>query len=67
MGYTVEDSQELYNLIEAEVEEKFLLGNYVLKELNKNGQRFTVNMILEGKREHTGEKFNCHVGCVAWP
>ena len=25
------------------------------------------NFILNGKRDHAGEKFNCHVGCVAWP
>ena len=28
---------------------------------------YTLNNILNGKRDHSGEEFNCHVGCVAWP
>ena len=67
MGYIVEDANELYQLIQSEVETKFLFGDYKLKELNINGQHFTVNFILNGTRDHNGEKFNCHVGCVAWP
>ena len=67
MGYIVEDANELYQLIQSEVETKFLSGDYKLKELNINGQHFTVNFILNGTRDHNDEKFNCHVGCVAWP
>ena len=67
MGYTAEDAQEIYDIIEREVENRFLLGNYVLKVLNENGQHFSVNIILNGKRDHMREKFKCHIGCVAWP
>lgn len=67
MGYTIEDSQEIYNIIEREVENRFLSGNYLLKVLNEHGQHFSVNIILNGKRDHMYEKFNCHIGCVAWP
>lgn len=67
MGYIVEDANELYRLIQLEVENKFLSGDYKLKALNINGQHFTINFILNGKRDHAKEKFNCHVGCVAWP
>lgn len=67
MGYISTDSQELYDIIKKEVERKFLYGQYKLKTLNKNGQHFTVNFSLAGRRDHFGEDFNCHVGCVAWP
>ena len=67
MGYIIEDANELYQLIQTEVENKFLFGGYKLKSLNEHGQHFTVNFTLNGKRDHAKEKFNCHVGCVAWP
>lgn len=67
MGYTMEDSNDVYQLIQSEAENKFLSGDYKLKTLNTNGQHFTLNFLLNGKRDHMGEKFNCHVGCVAWP
>lgn len=67
MGYTFEDSQEIYDIIKMEVENKYLSGNYMLQILNENGQHFTVHFLLKGKRDHINEKFNCHVGCVAWP
>jgi hypothetical protein len=67
MGYIIEDANELYQLIQSEVENKFLSGDYKLKALNINGQHFTINFKLKGKRDHAKEEFNCHVGCVAWP
>ena len=67
MGYLPEDYNEIYDTIENEVENKFLSGDYKVKALNINGQHFTINFILNGKRDHAKEKFNCHVGCVAWP
>lgn len=67
MGYIAEDYEELYKIIEMEVGNKFLMGNYKLKTLNENGQHFSINFTLDGKRDHVKEKFNCHVGCVAWP
>ena len=67
MGYVPDDYNEVYKLIENEVKNKFLLGDYKLKALNTNGQHFTINIVLQGKRDHASEKFNCHIGCVAWP
>ena len=67
MGYTIADFAEIYKKIKAAAEKEFLSGRYVLKMLDEHGQRFTVNMILDGKDGHAGERFACHVGCVAWP
>lgn len=67
MGYVAEDSNEVYQFIKLAVENKFLAGDYNLQILNKNGQHFSINLILNGKRDHEKEKFNCHIGCVAWP
>ena len=67
MGYKAADSQELHDYIRTEIKHKFLAGDYILKKLNEHGQHFTVNIVLEGKRDHANEIFNCHVGCVAWP
>ena len=53
--------------IQLEVENKFLLGDYKLQTLKNHGQHFTVNFTLNGKRDRAKERFNCHVGCVAWP
>ena len=66
MGYLPEDYNEIYDTIENEVENKFLSGDYKLKALNEHGQHFTINFILNGKRDHAKEEFNCHIGCVAW-
>ena len=67
MGYTIEDCNELYDLIKMEVAKSFLAGNYKLQLFNEAGQRFTVFIKLNGKRDHVGEVFNCHIGCIAWP
>lgn len=67
MGYLPEDSNEIYELIRLQVENNFLSGNYKLKTLNINGQHFAINFIINGKRDHITERFNCHIGCVAWP
>ena len=67
MGYLPEDNQEIYSFIEKQVKNNFLAGKYILKNLSESGQHFTINMVLNGKRDHANEKFNCHIGCVAWP
>ena len=67
MGFTIEDSEEIYDLIKKEVENNFLLGIYDLNILNNHGQHFKVNINLMGKRDHAKEIFPCHIGCVAWP
>lgn len=67
MGYFVTDYQEVYDIISKNVKKEFLSGNYLLKELNVNGQHFKVNYKIVGKNEHIAEVFNCHTGCIAWP
>ncbi len=67
MGYTIEDSYYLYELIKENIEKSFLDGNYKLEYLNNHGQHFEINIVIEGKRDHINEKFNCYTGCVAWP
>lgn len=67
MGYNPSDYQELYDKISENVKKNFVDGNYKLKTLNINGQKFEINYIITGKNEHIAEVFNCHTGCVAWP
>ena len=67
MGYIPEDYNEVYKIIETVVKNKFLSGEYKLQALNNHGQHFSIKLLLNGKRDHVKEKFNCHVGCVAWP
>lgn len=55
MGYTAEDSQELHSLIETEIEHKFFAGEYILKNPDEHDRHFTVNIVLEGKRDHAYE------------
>ena len=79
MGYEIADSDYLYEVVYNAAKEGYLNGKYEFKEydssgkkdplkgLNQNGQHFLVNFILPGTRNHTGEVFACHIGCVAWP
>ena len=46
---------------------RWILDNIFGISGNSFGQHFTVNFTLNGKRDRAKEKFNCHVGCVAWP
>lgn len=67
MGYRIQDSKDVYGLIFESVKTNFKNGNYKLGILDIHGQHFSINTILYGKRDHIGEVFNCHIGCVAWP
>lgn len=67
MGYLIQDSDDMYNLIFESVKTNFKNGNYKPGALNVNGQHFAINLSIYGKRDHIGQVFNCHVGCVAWP
>lgn len=67
MGYIPDDYREVYELIKRETEKSYLSSGYTLNRLDIHGQRFTVKTVLRGKREHLGEYFNCHTGCMAWP
>lgn len=67
MGYNKENANELYKKISQEISRGFLNNQYQLKTLNENGQHIQINFVLDGKNEHSHEKFNCHTGCVVWP
>ena len=67
MGFIIDDSDELYKIIETETKKQYLSGNYVLKNLNENGQHFKINITLKGKREYLGESYKCHIGTIMYP
>ncbi len=67
MGYTEKEADNLYLFLYQTVEKEFLAGRYLLKNLDIHGQHFSIKVKLKGVNDHTGETFNCHVGCVAWP
>ena len=67
MGYNKENAIELYEKISHEISRGFLSNKYQLKTLNANGQHIQINFILDGKNEHSHERYNCHTGCVVWP
>lgn len=67
MGYYVEDSQELHTHINNIVLQSYRMGKYELNYLNDKGQHAEIKLTLKGKRDHIGEFFACHVGCVIYP
>jgi hypothetical protein len=67
MGYTIDDANELYKLIETETKNQYLSGTYVLKDLDIHGQHFKIDITLKGKREYLGKSYNCHIGSVMLP
>lgn len=54
LGYTKEDSYRLKLEIEKQSLSNYLLGNYVLKNLDANGQRLAIPTKLAGKTFYTG-------------
>lgn len=67
MGYRKEDAEFIHELLSRTIRTEFMKGNYKLGLLNRNGQHFEIKFNLNGARDHTGEIFGCHIGCVAWP
>ncbi len=67
MGFYPEDAQFLYDYVSLNVTKEFVNGNYILKNLNKNGQHFQINYNINGKRDHSNETFQCYAGCIAYP
>ena len=67
MGYSINDSSEIYNLIIAKIKKKFLSNDYILKELNIHGQHIQINYVLKGKSKHANKEFFVHTGLVVWP
>ena len=54
LGFSSEDSFLLKNEIEKQGLSNYLLGNYLLKNLDDNGQRLAIPVILSGKTFYTG-------------
>lgn len=67
MGYDKEDGAIVYSKVYDVVEKEFLKGNYILKNLNINGQHIEIPFVLKGKAYSIGKRYNCHAGCVVWP
>lgn len=67
MGYSKEDSTALHKTLSAVIKKQYEDGNYELGTLDIHGQRVQINTVLLGKRDHKGEMFDCHIGCVLWP
>ncbi len=54
LGFTDKDSQTLKREIEKQSLSNYLIGNYLLKTLDSNGQRLAIPLILAGKTFYTG-------------
>ena len=67
MGFRIEDSEYLQQTLSAVVKKQYEEGNYVMGTLTSTGQHVEIHTVIEGKRDHEGELFNCYVGCVLWP
>lgn len=67
MGYFFEDSDDVYKTISNTTQKKFNNGNYILGNLSIHGQHFKIELIINGKREHSNNIYKCHIGCIAWP
>ena len=67
MGYTMQDAQELYSIIENAVKNHFLSADYFLRDFDIHGQHIEIRFNLQGKNNHSNEVFACHTGCVVWP
>lgn len=67
MGYNINDSEEIYNIIYNVLQKEFLNKNYKLGILDIRGQHFSINFTLKGKNDHLNENFSCHNGCIAYP
>lgn len=54
LGFTDKDSQMLKFEIEKQSLANYLIGNYLLKNLDSNGQRLAIPITLSGKMFYTG-------------
>ncbi len=67
MGFRIEDSEELRQTLSAVIKRQYEEGTYEMKYLDSHGQHVQIKTAVIGKRDHTGEIFKCHIGCVLWP
>ena len=54
MGYGKSDSEILKKELENQALKEYLSGNYLLKNLDGNGQRVSIPVFLAGKGFYTG-------------
>lgn len=54
LGYTKQNAEKLQKEIEKQSLNNYLLGNYVLKNLDGNGQRLAIPVTISGKTFYTG-------------
>ena len=67
IGYDIEDSEELRQTLSAVIKKQYEEGAYKYKYLNTTGVHIQIDTVIVGKRDHTGEMHECHIGCVLWP
>lgn len=67
MGYTIEDAPEVYNAIAANALARYAEGDYVLRKLDKHGQRVNIEITMQGKRGKTGCIYEFYTGWIAYP
>lgn len=67
IGYWIEDSAELHQILSAAIKKQYEEGGYKIKTLDEHGQHVQFDIIVQGKRDHTGEIFRIRTGCVLWP
>lgn len=67
MGYSVEDSEEIYNKISSNAKKKFLNGEYNLGLLNQHGQIVNIEISLNGKSLKSNSVYNFITGWTAYP
>lgn len=54
LGFSIEDAQKLKYELEKQSLDNYLIGNYLLKNLDSNGQRLAIPITLSGKTFYTG-------------
>ena len=67
MGYVFDDYGDLYDILSEKVIDAFEKSMYNIGNVTSSGVHLSVYIIIDGKRDHVGEQFFCHVGCVAYP
>lgn len=67
MGYIIEDTQEVYDVVAESAKREFLKGNYALSTLNRHGQRVSITVELKGKRDKNGRIYRFVSGWMAYP
>lgn len=64
-GYSVEDARWLQSEIEKQAREKYLLGDFSLGDLDKQGQRINIRVTIT--RRDTGEPVSFITGWMVYP